>query len=103
MYKYIDLSIDIHIRALQGIADYTHNMSAGAIECTDGIRIRPTIEAGFICWLVSETPGVIIRIIVVIPRKAPFLPARSDREDRLVRTSVEASPRCNGAQRLSFA
>jgi len=77
-------------------------MSAGAIECTDGIGIRP-IEAGFICWLVSETPGVIIRIIVVIPRKAPLLPARSDREDRLVRTSVQASPRCNGAQRLSFA
>lgn len=65
-------------------------MSAGAIECTDGIRIRPTIEAGFICWLVSETPGVIIRIIVVIPRKAPLLSARSDREDRLVRTSVQA-------------
>lgn len=61
---------------------------AGVTECTDGIRIRPTIGAGFICRPVPETPEVIIRIIVVIPRKAPLLSVRSDRENRLVRTSV---------------
>lgn len=66
-------------------------MSAGVAERTDGIRIRraaPTIGAGFICRPVPETPGVIIRIIVVIPRKASLLSARSDRENRLVRTAV---------------
>lgn len=49
---------------------------------------RRTIGAGFICRPVPETPGVIIRIIVVIPRKASLLSARSDRENRLVRTAV---------------
>jgi len=46
-------------------------------------------------------PRVIIRIIVVIPRKAPLLSARSDRENRLARARLLR--RCNGAQRLSFA
>lgn len=62
--------------------------NASITECADGIRIWPTIEVGFICRPVPEAQGVIIRIIVVIPRKAPLLSSRSDRENRLVRTPM---------------
>jgi len=82
-----------------------YTMSAGITECADGIRIWSTIEVGFICCPVPEAQGVIIRIIVVIPRKAPLLSSRSDRENRLVRTPVRVRllRACNSAQRLSFA
>lgn len=63
-------------------------MSAGATECTQmeyefGEAEADNREGGERLYLprpVAETPGVIIRIIVVIPRKASLLSARSDRE-----------------------
>jgi len=64
-------------------------MLADMTECADGIReFGRRSGPGFICHPVPEAQRVIIRIIVVIPRKAPLLSSRSDRENRLVRTPV---------------
>lgn len=60
-----------------------------ATKCTDGIG---TCWPGrsFICRARPRNSGLIIRIIVVIPRKASLLSGRSDRRNRLPR--APASP-----------
>ncbi|KYM95156.1 putative G-protein coupled receptor Mth-like 1 [Cyphomyrmex costatus] len=85
---------DILMAIIQLAGDSLHGASCKAFELFDLrenamlIILADDREAGFICHPVPEAQRVIIRIIVVIPRKAPLLSSRSDRENRLVRTPV---------------